>query len=135
MSEDRKQAKDQKQQGTDVLHLSVFSVIALTGDCLCSVWTYANDGDRCACSFLDVGNVVLELFGELAFAVHLRKVGLPAGQRLIDCLPTICAEGHLVCHDTILGVLGADLNLGKGIEHVALHHDELRHAVYHNGIA
>ena len=104
-------------------------------NCLCSVGTYADDGDRCPCGFFNVGDVVLEFLGELTFTCHLGEIGLPSWQSLIYSLPALSIIRHLISCDAVLGVLGADFNLGEGVEHIAFHHDKLGDAVYHNGIA
>ena len=107
-------------------------LLALDG--LGAVGAYADDGDGALEGFLQVVDVVLEGLGELIGRGHLCEVGLPTGKFLVDCLPTLGVVGHLGGAHAVLLVCHACLDGGEGVEHIALHHDELGDAVYHDGI-
>ena len=83
----------------------------------------------------EVGYIVLEGLWKFSLGSHACQVGLPSRQLLIDSLPPLGIVGHISGSDTILLISHACLDGGERIEHVALHHDELRDSVHHNGIS
>ena len=99
---------------------------------LSAVGAYADDGDGALKGFLQVVDVVLEGLGELGGRGHLGEVCLPAGDFLVDGLPAFGVVGHLGSADAVLLVGNASLDGLEGVEHVALHHDEVGDTVNHD---
>ena len=103
-------------------------------NCLCTVRTYAENGDRGLQLLLKICDVVLECLWKLSLACHLCEVGLPSRQLCVNSLAAFCLKRH-VGHHLIAALVGcANLYCLKSVKHVALHHDELCNAVYHDGI-
>ena len=108
----------------------------MSHDSLSTVRTDADNLNRCLKFLLEEGNIVVELFGELVLARELSHISLPAGQFLVNGFNTLLdVVGEVACLDTIDLVSRASLDGGEIVEHVALHHDELRNPVDHNRIA
>ena len=101
-----------------------------------TVRTDADDTDGGLQLLLKEADVVLEGLGELVLTGETGHVLLPAGQLLIDRFDALLdVIGEVADELTVLLVGHAGLDGVEAVEDVALHHDELRHTVDHDGIA
>ena len=64
----------------------------------------------------------------------MRQVFLPTRKFLVDGFAAFRLEGHVFHHHTVFLIGHACLDGIEPVKHVAFHHDELRHAVDHDGI-
>ena len=99
-----------------------------------AVGTYRHDADGGAGGLLDVGDVVGKGTGELGFGAHLGEGRVPAGHFFVNGFPACRVVGHIGDGYAVFRVGGAYLDGLETVEHVALHHHEVRHAVDHDGV-
>ena len=59
---------------------------------------------------------------------------MPTWQSFIHWSPTLSVVRHIFCALTVLFVGHAHLDFFKRIQHIRLHHHQVRHTVHHNGI-
>ena len=97
----------------------------MEGDGLCSIGTDRDDRDGYSDFPFDEGDVVLQFLREVLRISELGGIALPALEFTIyrmDVLRQLVGEvACLLASDLIVGT---DTDRLKGVEHVALHHDQ-----------
>ena len=107
----------------------------LAFDGLGAIGAYADDGDGALEVLLQIVDVGLEAWGKLGGCGELGQIGRPAWYVFVDGLPTFGVVGHGGGAYAVFFVGYAGADGVEGVEYVGLHHDELGHAVDHNGVA
>ena len=110
-------------------------LIVISLNCLIAVGTYRYNLDGAFQLLFEERDVVVELLGEFLLRGHFGHVALPTGKFSIDGLDfALDRVGELLGLYAIDAVGYTGLDSLKGIEHVALHHDEVCHTIDHDRI-
>ena len=125
--------KEEARAWHEPLHCCILSLCLSHNRCV-AVGTDGDNLDGCLQGLLEVVDVCLEGGGEIFLLAQVAQRCLPSWEFLIDGLPSFGVVGHFGGRHAVFGVGGADLDGVEAVEHIALHHDEVRDAVYHNGV-